>query len=133
MEHQSNQRLMETFVQAPLTVVLADNVVIEDHAQGRVFQGRHDATIVLEAFFATGFPDAMLKIRHVVDHQNIGVLEAVFCGHQNGPFLGIPATRREVYLPMVLVCRFGEAELQHIAWYYDAGALLRQLGLALVM
>jgi hypothetical protein len=32
---------------------------------------------------------------------------------------------------MILLCHTTDHHIQHIAWYYDAGTILRQLGLTL--
>jgi predicted ester cyclase len=45
--------------------------------------------------------------------------------------MGLPATGREVALPMIIVCHIAAEKIQQAAMYYDAGSLLRQLGMAI--
>ena len=45
--------------------------------------------------------------------------------------MGIPPTGRAVAIPMALFCEIERQEIQLASLYYDAGTLLRQLGLAL--
>ncbi|MCI0580843.1 MAG: ester cyclase [Chloroflexi bacterium] len=128
---QSNIELLQAFVAEPAAVSLADNATLADHAQNCVFKGRAAVANLLRALFQDGFPGSRAEVQSIVADERTAVLEFIFCGRQGGPFLGIPATGRAVVVPMVLVCRLANAQIQQAALYYDAGTLLRQLGLAL--
>lgn len=109
---------------------LAEDVILEDQAQGQVFRGRAAVTAVLYAF-SQGFPNARLEIRSQAQNGTAVFVELVFQGQQHGRFLGIPATGRQVTVAMVIVCQLYQERICRIALFYDAGTLLRQLGLAL--
>jgi predicted ester cyclase len=45
--------------------------------------------------------------------------------------MGIPPTGREIAVPMALFFWIDAEQIRQVTLYYDAGTLLRQLGLAL--
>jgi len=127
----TNRRLMAAFVRAPAAAPLAEDVVLEDVAQRRTCLGRDEAAGLLRAFFVEGFPAAQIEAEQLLADGEAAMLQFTFCGRQEGPFLGIPPTGRPVAVPMVLVCQIRDGRIQRAVLYYDAGRLLRQLGLAL--
>jgi predicted ester cyclase len=112
-------------------VPLDEAAILEDRAQGRVFNRQAAVREILQALFEKGLPDGMREIRCVVSDATTVSVEIAFCGQQRGPFLGLPNTGRELNLPMVIIGQPAAGHIQRIALYYDAGTLLRQLGLAL--
>jgi steroid delta-isomerase-like uncharacterized protein len=129
MTRQTNRQLVEAFALAQDPGVLAEDVVLCDLAQERSFHGREAVTALLDAFFRRGFTAVQTEVlTMVVDDEEVA-LAFVFRGRQDGPFLGIPPTRLEVKLPMVMICRIQAGCIHRAALYYNAGTLLRQLGL----
>jgi predicted ester cyclase len=126
----ANRHLAEQFVLSPTAVPLADGVTWQDMGQNCTYQGQAAVTALLQAFFVEGFPAARLALQHLLVDEKKAVLQFTFYGRQDGPFMAIPATGRAVSVPMVLVCTLTDAALEQAALYYDAGTLLRQLGLA---
>lgn len=121
--------LIAIFIDAPPLAPLADDVVLEDYGQSMSYHGRTAVLPILRAYFGDGFPDGRICVEATFSDGRIAVVAFTFCGRQNGRFLGIPPTGREVAVPMILLCRTTDQHIQHIAWYYDAGTILRQLGL----
>jgi len=126
----ARDRLIDTFAAAPLQAPLAADVVLEDHGQSMVYQGRTAVTSVLRAFFGEWFSDGRMDIQTTFDSEQTSAIVFNFNGRHDGVFFGIPATGRQVTVPMILLFRTNQDHIQHISWYYDAGTLLRQLGLA---
>ena len=116
---------------APSQAPLGEDVILEDHGQSMVYRGRPAVTAVLEAYFKGGFSDGRMNVQEIFTNGPSQVVTFVFHGRQDGAFLGIPATGREVSVPMILLIRVTEEKIRYLAWYYDAGTLLRQLGLSL--
>ncbi len=113
--------------QAPLT----DNAVLEDYGQSMVYRGRQAVISVLRAYFGLGFSNGRIEIHTAFSNPPARAVAFTFLGRQDGVFLGIPATGREVAVPMMLLYRLAKGHIYYLAWYYDAGTLLRQLGLSL--
>lgn len=124
-------KLITTFITEPAQALFAANVVLEDHGQGMVYQGRSAVVSVLHAFFGKGFSNGRMEIQTTFESEKTSAIVFNFNGRHDGVFFGIPATRRQVTVPMILLFRTNQDHIQHISWYYDAGTLLRQLGLAL--
>lgn len=110
---------------------MADDVIMVDQAQARTFTGRAAAESLLYTFFTSGFTSTLVSDPLLtVDGVN-AVLEFTFQGRQTGPLFGIAPTGRAVVLPMVLACQLCNGAVWRARLYYNAGVLLRQLGLAL--
>ena len=127
---EATRRFMEAFAREPAAVPLTDGVVWQDIAQNCTYQGPAAVAGLLRAFFVEGFPAATAEVQHLLVDDKTAMLQFVFCGRQEGPFMGLPATGREVALPMIIVCHIAAEKIQQAAMYYDAGSLLRQLGMA---
>jgi steroid delta-isomerase-like uncharacterized protein len=123
--------LIATFIAAPTHAPLAEDVILEDYGQSMVYHGRTAVLPILRAYFSDGFPDGRICVDATFSDSRIIVIAFTFRGRHNGRFLGLPPTGREVAVPMILLCHTTDHHIQHIAWYYDAGTLLRQIGLAL--
>jgi steroid delta-isomerase-like uncharacterized protein len=130
MNRQTNRRLIEAFALAQDASVLAEDVLLCDLAQERSFHGRGAVTALFNAFFRQGFTQIRTEVQATVIDEEQAALIFVFHGRQDGLFLGIPPTHLEVAVPMVLLCQVEAEQIKRAALYYNAGTLLRQLGLA---
>lgn len=126
-----NLRLVQAFLENPLTAPLAEDVVLQDLAQNCTYRRRSDVHRLLRAFFEEGFSEVKTTQQTLLADEKSAVVEFVFYGVHKGVFLSIPATGQRVVIPMVLVCHITGGSICRISWYYDAGTLLRQLRLAL--
>jgi len=123
--------LIADFARTPTQLPLTEDVVLEDHGQSMVYRGRTAVQPILRAYFVDGFSDGRVTVHTTLTNEQTIVIAFVFNGRHDGLFLGIPATGREVAVPMILLGHLNQQHIQHIALYYDAGTILRQLGLAL--
>lgn len=123
--------LIHAITTSPAALPLAENIICEDYAQDRILRGRAEVVALLDAFFIRGFTNVQVNLRTALTDESSAVFEFVFRGLHVAPFLDIPATQRAVELPMVIICHLTNEQVQRAALYYDAGVLLRQLGLAL--
>lgn len=130
MTRQHNRRLIEALVLERDYTGLAEDVVLRDQAQERSFCGRRAATALLDALFGQSFTGIETNVQMVVAGDENAALAFLFHGRQDGIFLGIPPTQQEVDVPMVLMCQMKGGQIREATLYYNAGTLLRQLGLA---
>jgi steroid delta-isomerase-like uncharacterized protein len=112
-------------------VVLAEDVVFGDQAQSRSFTGRAAVEAMWQALFADGFADVQIEIHTLIADDMAVALEFIFRGRHHGRFMGIPPTGQEVAIPMALFCQIEAGQIRRATLFYDAGTLLRQLGLVL--
>lgn len=129
MTHHNNRRLIEAFAIERDPSVLAEDIVFRDQAQERSFHGREAVAGVLNDFFIHGFTRAHTDVQTMVVDETEAALAFVFHGRQDGFFMGIPPTRQEVAVPMVMLCQLHDGQIRQAVLYYNAGTLLRQLGL----
>ncbi len=112
-------------------LIPGEDLILNDLGQGRVFDTTLGIVEFFQAFFVSGFQDARVELV-AWETQNTGfTLETRLYGCQDGPFMGIPATGRKISLPLTLRGRLETGRLRYLEFDYDAGDLLRQLGLAL--
>jgi predicted ester cyclase len=126
-----NLHIARRFLETPMAIPLAEDIVLQDLAQGCIYENQTTARLLLLAFFVEGFSDVRLKQQTLLADAKAAMVEFIFYGCHTGIFMTIPATGQRVCVPMVLVFQIAENCIHHITWYYDAGTLLRQLGLAL--
>ena len=124
-------KLIEAFAKDYTTLALADNVVLIEQAQNRVFYGREVVASIFHAFFAQGFSEVSVEVQSIVVNEDKCVMEFILHGVHTGHFMSIVPTHRQIDMPMVLICEIQQQELYQATLYYDAGTLLRQLGLAI--
>ena len=123
--------LITDFAHTPAQLPLTEDVVLEDHGQSMVYQGRTAVLPILRAYFVDGFSDGRVTVHTTLANEQTIVIAFLFNGRHDGTFLGIPATGREVTVPMILLGHINQQQIQHLTLYYDAGTILRQLDLAL--
>jgi steroid delta-isomerase-like uncharacterized protein len=112
-----------------LTLDTFDHPRYELIATGEV----HDGPEEVMAYFTetrTAFPDQrneLLALHHAGDAV---VVEAMLYGTHDGPYRGLPATGRKFEMRFCAIFVFEEDRLVCERVYFDAGTVLRQLGIA---
>jgi steroid delta-isomerase-like uncharacterized protein len=88
-----------------------------------------------EAFFAElreAFPDLQIDVEHsVADEDNISIAYRI-TGTHRGPFMGIPATGREISARGVQIARFVEGKIVERWGSSDQLGILQQLGASVI-
>ena len=131
MTQHLNRQLAGAFVTERATMAPAEDAVFWDQAQSRSYAGRAAVEAVWQAFFADSFADVQIEIHTLIADDMAATLEFIFRGRHHDRFMGIPPTGQEVAIPMALFCCIEAGQIRQATLYYDAGTLLRQLGLAL--
>jgi steroid delta-isomerase-like uncharacterized protein len=125
----AGRRVVEAFAVEPDPDALAEDVVLRDQAQERSFRGRAAAGAFLDALFREAFAGARCEVETVVLGGDAAAITFMFQGRHERTFMGLPATRREVAVPMVMVLQLAGGLIARADLYYNAGTLLRQLEL----
>jgi steroid delta-isomerase-like uncharacterized protein len=108
---------------------LAEDVILRDQAQERSFCGRAEVAAFLDALFVQAFAGARIEVENLLVSGEAAALTFTFHGRQAGAFMGLPPTQQVVAVPMAMVLRLAGDEIRQADLYYNAGTLLRQLGL----
>lgn len=132
VEQAANNREAVLQLTTDVTAVsFSSNVILKDFAQTTTVTGRVAVTAVLHTLFHTAFTDLVIELNTVVANEETATLSFSLSGRQIKPFWGLPCTGRHMTLSLAIICRFTADQIARIELFYDAGTLLRQLGLAL--
>ena len=112
-------------------VPFSQHVIFRDFAQDCLVIGRTAVTAVLHAFFYAAFNHPTITLNSTKSEEDQVQLALTLSGQQIAPFWGLPCTGRTITLDLAIGCCFFGEQITHVDLHYDAGTLLRQLGLAL--
>ena len=93
----------------------------------------HDGPEEVAAYFdetRTAFPDQRNELIAMHHSDDAVIVEAMLYGTHNGPFRGLPPTGRKFEMRFCALFLFEEDRLVCERVYFDAGTILRQLGIA---
>jgi len=93
----------------------------------------HDGPEAVAAYFdetRTAFPDQRNELIAMHHSDDAVIVEAMLYGTHNGPFRGLPPTGRKFEMRFCALFLFEEDRLVCERVYFDAGTILRQLGIA---
>jgi steroid delta-isomerase-like uncharacterized protein len=102
-----------------------------DFTQPEPIRGQEAINRMQEMLYDTAFPGAHADIQRVLAGDSLVAVEFDFHGVNDGNLMGIPATHREVRVPMCAVYDVENGLIRQIRIYYDSTLLTRQLGLGL--
>lgn len=106
---------------------LAEDAVFIDLASGQRYEGREAIGEMLHHIYHVAF-DARAEDARMIVGEGAAALEAVFVGTHTGEFAGVPATGREVRVPLVVLYEVGEDGITEGRIYLQAATMMQQLG-----
>jgi steroid delta-isomerase-like uncharacterized protein len=106
--------------------MMADDVVFTNMATGEEHRGVEGVRKMLDHVYHEAF-DATAETRNRIYSEDRAVLEGEFVGTHIGTFAGIPATRREVRVPLCVVYDLVNGKISRGRVYMQVPVLLRQL------
>ena len=109
------------------TSMMADDVVFTVMATGEENHTPEGVLAMLDYFYHVAF-DAKAETRTMVFGDENAVLEADFVGKHIGEFAGIPATNKEVRVPLCVVYDIEADKIKRGRVYFVMPVLMRQLG-----
>jgi steroid delta-isomerase-like uncharacterized protein len=109
--------------------VVADDAVYTLTHSGREIRGRDAVTLLLEDFYRHTF-DARFKVANKIVDDGRAVLEGRFAGRHIGDFEGIPATNREIDVPICVVYELEKDQIKRVRVFLQVAVLREQLGVS---
>jgi steroid delta-isomerase-like uncharacterized protein len=97
-------------------------------ATGQVFDGP-DEVMGYYRTSRAAFPDQRNEIRTLRHADDAVIVEFDLLGTHLGEFLGVAATGKDFRAPMVAIFEFDDDRITCERIYFDAGTILRQLGI----
>jgi steroid delta-isomerase-like uncharacterized protein len=111
--------LLATLVDDPLYVVMAT---------GQEYRGSEGVASFYQGLF-DGLPDATFDLVSVTVGETMVVEESRFRGAHNGPLFGIPASKKFVTFPLIIMFPVVGERFHGERLYFDMNTLLMQMGL----
>ena len=108
--------------------MMADDVVFTIMATGQEHHGRDGVMGMLTYFYHIAF-DATATTRVALFGESNAMVEGDFIGKHIGEFAGIPATGKDVRVPLCVVYDLENDQIKHGRVYFEMPALLQQLGI----
>jgi len=129
----TNRQLAKQLITKPTAVLttLAPAITLQDFAQSTTIEGREAVIAAFHTFFHVAFVETAVDFNTLSADNQTATISLIFSGRQVAPFWGLPNIGRHIMLSFAIIFHFHGDQIAHIKLYYDAGTLLRQLGLAL--
>lgn len=109
--------------------MMAEDVVFTIMATGQEHCGPAGVLSMLNYFYHVAF-DATAITRTTLFGDRNAMVEADFVGRHIGEFAGIPATGKDVQVPLCVVYDLENDQIKRGRVYFEMPALLQQLGVA---
>jgi steroid delta-isomerase-like uncharacterized protein len=107
--------------------MMAEDVVFTNMATGQEHRGPEGVLQMLNYIYHIAF-DADAETKNTIFANDKAVLEADFVGKHIGEFAGIPATNKQVRIPLCVVYDLEEDKIKRGRVYFEMPVLFRQLG-----
>ena len=107
--------------------MMAPDVVFRIMATGQEYRGREGVAQMLQYFYRLAF-DATAETRTLIVSDGNAAWEGEFVGKHIGEFMGIPATQKNVRVPLCVVYDVADDRITEGRVYFEGPALLAQLG-----
>ncbi len=131
MSIESTRLVMDRYFQAEHgdTSMMADDVVFTVMATGEEYHGPQAVLGMLNYFYHTAF-QATAETRNIVITDGQAACEWDFVGKHVGEFAGIPATGKQVNVPLAVFYDLVGDKITRGRVYFEMPALFAQLGAA---
>ncbi len=106
--------------------MMADDVVFTSMASGDEHHGPDGVRQMLQYIYHVAF-EAGADIKNMIYDDGKAVMEADFVGKHIGEFAGVPATNRQVRVPLCVVYDLANDRITRGRIYFEIPALLKQL------
>ncbi|HEY8166015.1 MAG TPA: ester cyclase [Gemmatimonadaceae bacterium] len=129
MSVESTRKVIQRYVDSKHTDmgVMADDVVFRNMATGDEHKGPEGVRQMLQYIYHTAFEADAVDTKIIAD-DNKAVLEGTFTGKHIGEFAGIPATGKEVSVPLAVSYDLENDKIKRARIYLETPVLFAQLG-----
>ena len=128
MSIESTRRVVEQYVNsqhADLSM-MADDVVFTSMATGDEHRGPEGLRQMLHYIYHVAF-DAKAELKNLIVEDGKAVLEADFVGKHIAEFAGVPATGKQVRVPLCVVYDVEQDRIKRGRVYFEVPAFLKQV------
>jgi steroid delta-isomerase-like uncharacterized protein len=128
MTVESTKKVMNQYLDSQHSDVsmMADDVVFTNMATGDEHHGPKEVLQMLNYIYHSAF-DAEAESKNMFFAEGKAVLEADFVGKHIGEFAGIPATNKNVRIPLCVVYDLENEQIKRARIYFEMPVLFKQL------
>ncbi|WP_256842932.1 ester cyclase [Ornithinimicrobium cryptoxanthini] len=123
---EETRQVMEAYAAEHDTSLIAPDAIFHDIASGQDYIGREAIAGMLHYVYHVAFQAGAEEVRSTIG-DGAAVLEAVIVGTHIGEFAGVPATGREVRIPLVVSYRIADGYVQEASVYLLLSTFLQQV------
>ncbi|USQ76083.1 ester cyclase [Ornithinimicrobium cryptoxanthini] len=123
---EETRQVMEAYAAEHDTSLIAPDAIFHDIASGQDYIGREAIAGMLHYVYHVAFQAGAEEVRSTIG-DGAAVLEAVIVGTHIGEFAGVPATGREVRIPLVVSYRIADGYVQEASVYLLVSTFLQQV------
>ena len=105
---------------------VAEDAVFHHKGTGESYHGREEIGAMLHYIYHVAF-DARAELQHMQFNDEAATLEGLFTGRHIGEFAGIPATNKEVSVPLCVTYSLKDGWIREARIYMLGEVLMRQL------
>lgn len=127
MTTEQTRQIIEPYLSSHDARYVAEDGVFIDMASGQRHEGREAVAAMLDYVYHRAF-DARAEMSNHVVAAGKAVVEGLFVGTHIGEFAGIPATGREVRVPICVAYDVAEDGIKEARIYIQGTVMMRQLG-----
>lgn len=106
---------------------MSEDVVFTIMATGQQHRGPEGVLQMLDYFYRVAF-DATAETKNIIIDDGKAVIEGDFIGRHIGEFAGIPATNKDVRVPIAVFYDLENDKIIQGRVYFELPALMQQLG-----
>jgi len=121
------RKIMEAYAANHDPKYVASDAVFIDTASGTRHEGREAIGAMLNYVYHVAF-DARAEGTRLIVGEGAATLEATFVGKHIGEFAGIPATGRDVRVPLCVTYDISPDGITEARIYMQAAVMMQQLG-----
>lgn len=131
MSTESTRKIMGQYIESDHsdTSMMAEDVVFTIMATGQKHKGPEGVQQMLNYFYHIAF-EATADTKNIFYADGKAVVEGDFIGKHIGEFAGIPATGKDVRVPLCVVYDLENDQIRRGRVYFEMPALMAQLGVS---
>jgi len=129
MSAERNRQALTAYLQEHDATQLTEDAVFTDMSSGQSWEGREAIGGMLDAMYHQMF-DARADVKNLIVDDEHAVLEAMFVGRHTGEFAGVPATNKDVSVPLAVVYDFRDGRISAGRVFWTVPVFLAQVGAA---
>lgn len=126
MTVESSREVMDAYMGDGGLGVVADDAVYVDTATGQRYEGREAIKGMLTQTYRGGL-DATSEVTNVIIGEDGACVEATIVGRHTGSYAGVPATGKEVRIPLCVTYRIADGQIVEAHVYAQMAAFLAQV------